>query len=205
MGKLITAMKSSTSNIRSVLFNLILTAISVCFSLSSFAEDIATPKIKIQTSLGAFTVELYPDKAPVSVKNFLDYVDEGFYVGTIFHRVVPNFAVQGGGVDFNFTRKKTRDPIISEASNKLKNETATLAMARTGDPNSATSQFFVNLKHNESLDYKKGESDGYTVFGKVIDGMGVIKKIEKEPRGLYRVHPEAPNYPVIIEAVERLN
>lgn len=162
------------------------------------------PKVVFQTSLGAFTIQLYPKEAPKTVENFLQYVDEGFYVGTIFHRVVPGFVVQAGGITYDFQAKKTREPVINEANNGLLNFETTLSMARTSDPNSASSQFFINLKHNDSLDYKKDESDGYAVFAKVIEGFEVVKKIEKEPRGLYRSRPDAPNYPVIIEAAQRL-
>lgn len=162
------------------------------------------PKVLFQTSLGAFTIELYPKEAPETVANFLQYVDDGFYVGTIFHRVIPDFVVQGGGITYDFRTKETRPPIKNEANNGLRNLTATLSMARVSDPDSADSQFFINLKDNEALDYVKDESDGYAVFAKVIEGFDVIKKIEKEPRGLYRSRPDAPNYPVIIEATQRL-
>jgi cyclophilin family peptidyl-prolyl cis-trans isomerase len=162
------------------------------------------PKVIFQTSLGTFTVELYPKEAPKTVENFLQYVDDGFYVGTIFHRVIPGFVVQGGGITYDFQPKNTRDPVVNEANNGLLNFEATLSMARTSDPDSADSQFFINLKHNDSLDYKKDESDGYTVFAKVVEGFDVVKKIEKEPRGLYRSRPDAPNYPVIIEAAQRI-
>ncbi len=163
------------------------------------------PKVVFETSVGNMTIELYPKEAPVTVENFLRYVDEGFYTGTIFHRVVPNFVVQGGGFTWDFQRKETHDAIINEADNKLKNEMATLSMARSSDPASATSQFFINIKDNEALDFKKGESAGYAVFGKVIEGFETVKKIEREPRGLYRDRPEAPNYPVIVEKAYRLD
>lgn len=162
------------------------------------------PQVRMDTSLGGFTIELYPNEAPITVENFLQYVDDGFYVGTTFHRIAPGFVVQAGGYSYDFQRKETRDPIKNEADNKLYNLEATLSMARTSDADSATSQFFVNLKHNTSLDYKKGESAGYAVFGKVVDGFETIKKIEKEPTGLYRGRPEAPNYPVIIENAYRI-
>jgi cyclophilin family peptidyl-prolyl cis-trans isomerase len=183
----------------------LLSSVAIIFSHQSLCKEDALPRVTFQTSLGAFTIELYPEKAPITVKNFLDYVDNKFYVGTIFHRVVPGFVVQGGGMTYDFRRKETADPIKNEADNGLLNELATLSMARTSDPDSATSQFFINLNKNESLDYKKDESDGYAVFGKVIEGMDVVKKIEKEPRGLYRAHPQAPNYAVIIESTRRVN
>jgi len=186
------------------LFQLFVFSFLSLASINSIAEDTSNPEVRMQTSLGAITIELYPDKAPETVKNFLEYVEQKFFAGTIFHRVVPGFVVQGGGFTYDFRPKKTLDPIVNEANNGLKNTIATLSMARTGDPNSATSQFFINLKDNETLDYKKDESDGYAVFAKVIEGMEVVKKIAKEPRGLYRAHPDAPNYPVIIEDVIRL-
>ena len=151
-----------------------------------------------ETTSGVIEIELYPKKAPITVKNFLTYVDEGFYNGTIFHRIVPGFVVQGGGYTFDFTRKKTHDPIKNESDNGLKNDTATLSMARLPNPDSASSQFFINLKNNTPLDFNNGRH-GYAVFGKVIKGFDVVKKIEKEPRGLHKAHPEAPNYAVIIE------
>lgn len=162
------------------------------------------PHVKMETSLGGFVIELYPNEAPITVENFLKYVDEGFYVGTTFHRIVPGFVVQAGGYTYDFQRKETRDPIKNEADNKLYNLTMTLSMARSSKPDSATSQFFVNLSDNEALDFDKGESAGYAVFGKVVEGEEVIQKIAKEPRGLYRSRPEAPNYPVIIEKAYRM-
>ncbi len=162
------------------------------------------PKVKFETSLGSIVIELYPKEAPVTVENFLRYVDEGFYVGTIFHRVVPNFMVQGGGLTFDFQRKGTHEPIVNEAKKDIKNELATIAMARTDEIDSATSQFFINLKDNNKLDYRKKDDPGYAVFGKVIEGFDTVKKIEREPRGLYRAQPDAPNYPVIIEKAYRL-
>ncbi|SMF63984.1 peptidyl-prolyl cis-trans isomerase A (cyclophilin A) [Alteromonadaceae bacterium Bs31] len=156
------------------------------------------PRIYFETDLGKMVIELYPKYAPVTVENFLAYVDSGFYEGTIFHRVIDDFVVQGGGLTFDFKRKETREPIKNESDNKLVNLQATLSMARTSNPNSATSQFFINLNvHNTHLDPQNG-NPGYAVFGKVVEGFEVVKKIEKEPRGLYRSHPEAPNYPVRI-------
>lgn len=171
----------------------------LCATLAVKAEN---PVVRMDTSLGPIVIELYPEDAPVTVENFLRYVDEGFYVGTIFHRVIDNFVVQGGGLTYDFNRKKTNEPIINESNNGLDNELGTLSMARTDDPNSATSQFFINLKHNEALDYDKKTKTGYAVFGKVIEGMDTVKKIEKEPRGLFRA--EAPNYAVIVENVQRI-
>ncbi len=161
------------------------------------------PQVLFQTSLGDITIELYPKEAPITVKNFLQYVDDGFYEGTIFHRVIPGFVVQGGGFTFDFQRKQTRAPIKNESDNGLKNLTATLSMARTGVIDSATSQFFINLQNNRSLDFNKGRH-GYAVFGKVVQGMDVVKKITKQPRGIFKSFPEAPNYAVVIEKTKRL-
>ena len=155
------------------------------------------PLVMFETDFGKMIIELYPDKAPKTVENFLSYVDSGFYNGTIFHRVIPDFVVQGGGFTFDFKRKETQAPIVNESDNGMKNLAATLSMARTNDPDSATSQFFINLQDNSHLD-STGGNPGYAVFGKVIEGFDVAKKIEKEPRGLHRAFPEAPNYAIRI-------
>lgn len=162
------------------------------------------PRVVLETDLGKITIELFPNKAPLTVDNFLKYVDSKFYEGVIFHRVVPDFVVQGGGMTYDFQAKpKSLPPIKNEAINGLKNIQGTLSMARTSDPDSATSQFFINLKNNENLDPSES-SAGYAVFGHVVEGFDVVKKIEKEPRGLYRSFPEAPNYPVRILKAYRL-
>ncbi|WP_096087748.1 peptidylprolyl isomerase [Agaribacterium haliotis] len=189
---------------------LIFTAASCAFAAKENKTKGPYPEVVFETSLGKMTIELYPNEAPETVKNFLRYVDEGFYTGTIFHRVIPNFVVQGGGYDYEFKRRETHAPVVNEAKNGLDNLEATLSMARTADPDSATSQFFINLKHNDNLDYgwkdsRGSKSAGYAVFGKVVEGFDVVKKIEREPRGLYRSRPEAPNYPVIVEKAYRLN
>src|SRR6202167_2054791 len=132
--------------------------------------------LRFDTPHGAFTIELYPEEAPLSVKNFLQYVDSGFFDGTIFHRIVPGFVIQGGGLTADFSNKETRAPISNEAKNGLKNTRGSLSMARTSDVNSATSQFFVNLTDNAFLD-NSARDFGYAVFGRVTDGMDVIDKI----------------------------
>lgn len=162
------------------------------------------PKVAMKTDLGTFVVELYPTEAPVSVQNFLSYVDSKFYDGTIFHRVVPGFVVQGGGMTFDFNEKETGKPIKNESANGLKNEYKTLAMARFSDPHSATSQFYINLQNNPGLNATETKP-GYTVFGKVIEGMEVIEKIAQEPCGMFKAHPEAPNYAVRILSATRLD
>jgi len=154
------------------------------------------------TTLGSFTVELYAEKAPITVENFLAYLDAGFYDGTIFHRVIPDFMIQGGGFTRDMKEKEARPPIKNEAMNGLKNLRGTLAMARTQDLNSATSQFFVNLKHNEFLDH--GTRDfGYAVFGKVIQGMEVVDQIAAVETGSSGMHQNVPIEAVVIESVRR--
>ena len=156
-----------------------------CFTLALAANmqlaQAANPKVKMETSKGTVIVELYPDKAPVTVKNFLRYVNEGHYDGTIFHRVIKNFMNQGGGFTADYKRKETHDPIKNEADNGLQNLKYTIAMARTNDPHSATDQFFINTKDNAFLDHtsKTARGWGYAVFGKVIDGKDVMSKIAR--------------------------
>jgi len=158
--------------------------------------------VVFSTNYGDFTIELYPDKAPVTVENFLEYVDSGFYDGTIFHRVIPGFVIQGGGFTPEMRQKPTNPPIKNEADNGLKNERGTLSMARTQDVNSATSQFFVNLVDNAFLDH--GTRDfGYAVFAKVVDGMDVIDKIAAVQTTRHGMHSDVPADPVVVEAAKR--
>jgi peptidyl-prolyl cis-trans isomerase A (cyclophilin A) len=158
--------------------------------------------ITITTSHGDITIELFADEAPISVENFLAYVDAGHFDGTIFHRVIPNFMIQGGGFDADMNQKATRDPIKNEADNGRKNERGTLAMARTSDVNSATSQFFVNLKGNEFLN-NGPRGFGYAVFGKVIDGMDVVDKIAAVPTARKGGRADVPVDSVVIESARR--
>ena len=141
--------------------------------------------VKFETSKGDIVIELNDEEAPLSAKNFLQYVDSGFYDGTIFHRVIPGFVVQGGGLESGLRRKQTEEPIQNEADNGLKNGRGTLSMARTSDPHSATSQFFINLADNAFLDHtaKSGQGWGYAVFGRVVEGMEVVDAIAGEPTG----------------------
>jgi cyclophilin family peptidyl-prolyl cis-trans isomerase len=165
------------------------------------------PQVEFRTNVGSFVVELYPDKAPATVENFLRYVNDGFYTGTIFHRVIPGFVVQGGGFTKDYQQKPTREAIKIEAANGLKNETATLAMARTSDPNSATSQFFINLANNGFLDHRAPtpRDYGYAVFGRVVKGMDVVQKIAAIPTGAAGPLPaEVPKQTVIVEDVKVL-
>jgi peptidyl-prolyl cis-trans isomerase A (cyclophilin A) len=160
------------------------------------------PRVVMETSLGTMVIELYPDKAPITVKNFLDYVDSGFYNGTIFHRVIPGFVIQGGGFDNEMNRKQTRPPIKNEADNGLKNLRATLSMARTSQINSATSQFFINLKNNSALDHGR-HGYGYAVFAKVVKGAGVIDKIAGVKTTTKGHFQNVPEKAVLIISVKR--
>ena len=179
-------------------------AILLLSLVSSLVAAQQNPQVSLKTDLGTIVIELYPKEAPITVANFLEYVDSKFYDGTIFHRVIPGFVVQGGGMNFEFAGKATRDPIKNESSNGLKNDYKTLSMARTNDPDSATSQFFINLRANPSLDAKENKP-GYAVFGKVVEGMDVVEKIVAEPRGMFRAFPDAPNYAVRILSATRLD
>jgi cyclophilin family peptidyl-prolyl cis-trans isomerase len=159
--------------------------------------------IEFKTSKGSFTVQLFDKQAPVSVENFQKYVDEGFFDGTIFHRVIPGFMIQGGGLTADMQNKKGHEPIKNEATNGLKNKRGTLAMARTNDINSATSQFFINLADNaRGLDPRPG-SAGYAVFGKVTAGMDVVDEIAKAPTGRKGPHDDVPLKPITIKSAKR--
>jgi cyclophilin family peptidyl-prolyl cis-trans isomerase len=159
--------------------------------------------IRFQTTLGDFTIELFPEQAPVSVENFERYVREEFFDGLIFHRVIPGFVIQGGGLTPDMSQKTNHEPIKNEATNGLKNERGSLSMARTNDINSATSQFFINLKDNDFLDHKPG-SYGYAVFAKVVDGMDVIDQIAGVKTGRRRGHDDVPVEDVVIIAAREI-
>ncbi len=167
---------------------------------SAMADDKA-PQVTLKTSLGEIVVELNPTKAPVTVKNFLDYVNAGFYNGTIFHRVIDGFMIQGGGFDAKGVEKETHASIKNEGKNGLKNDTYTIAMARRGDPDSATAQFFINVKDNAGLDYPNPDGFGYAVFGKVVKGKEVVDKIKSTPKANKGgAFTDAPVTPVVIES-----
>ena len=161
------------------------------------------PTVTIETNMGQIVLELYPDKAPKTVENFISYVKDGHYDGTIFHRVIPNFMIQGGGMTEDMQEKPTRAPIENEAGNGLKNDEGAIAMARTSDPNSATSQFFINVKNNDFLNYSAPTPQGwgYCVFGKVTTGMDIVHKIEKVQTGNRLGHQDVPLDPVIMTKV----
>src|SRR3954465_8202020 len=166
------------------------------------ATPAANPKVEVRTNMGAFVIELYPENAPNTVQNFLQYVKDGHYNGTIFHRVIPNFMVQGGGFTTSFQEKPTRPPIKNEAGNGLRNGVGMVSMARTADPHSATAQFFVNVAENPTLDFKAPtqEGYGYTPFGRVVKGYDVVERIGQGPTGPGKPpHQDVPKKPVIIE------
>jgi cyclophilin family peptidyl-prolyl cis-trans isomerase len=170
------------------------------FAAPALAQN---PQVEIKTSMGSITAELYQDKAPKTVANFLQYVKDGHYKGTIFHRVIDGFMVQGGGMEVSMAEKKTRSPIDNEAGNGLKNDTGTLAMARTNAVHSATAQFFINLKDNAFLNYREATPDayGYAVFGRVVKGMDVVERIAKVGTGNSGQYQDVPRTPVVIESV----
>ena len=178
------------------------TLIAILSLLAVFNASAAQPQVEIKTNMGRITLELYPDKAPQTVENFLQYVKSGFYDGTIFHRVIPNFMIQGGGFTPAFVQKKTRGPVKNEAGNGLKNTVGTVAMARTSDPDSATAQFFINIADNDFLNFTAPtqQGHGYAVFGKVVKGMDVVEKIARVATGPGQApHSDVPLKPVIIE------
>ena len=182
----------------------LLTALLTCavaLSFGSGAEAVQKPvRVKLTTTMGDIILELYPDKAPVTVANFLQYIKDGFYNGTVFHRVIDGFMIQGGGLDANLQKKPTRAPIQNEADNGLKNEPYTIAMARTSDPNSATSQFFINVADNKSLNHRAQTATdwGYTVFGGVVQGKDVVDKIKAVSTGTQGMYENVPQTPVVI-------
>jgi len=190
-------------NFRALAFTVIASA--TIFTIAFEAKAEAAPQVKFATSAGDFVVEVYPDKAPKTVENFLQYVQDKHYDGTIFHRVIANFMVQGGGFDAKYVQKPTRTPVVHEGREALakggpRNVTGTLAMARTSDPQSATAQFFINVKENAFLD-PNAQSYGYTVFGKVVSGMDVLEKIKLTPTGAGGPFPsDVPKTPILINA-----
>jgi peptidyl-prolyl cis-trans isomerase A (cyclophilin A) len=172
---------------------------ALALAIPAFA---ANPMVEMKTSMGTIVIELYADKAPKTVDNFLQYVKDGFYNGTIFHRVIDGFMIQGGGFEPGMKEKDTRAPIQNEAKNGVKNEAGTLAMARTSNPHSATAQFFINLVDNAGLDYPKPDGAGYAVFGKAVQGFDVVQKIGKVPTGnAGYMFQNVPKTPIVIESV----
>jgi len=180
-----------------------ITVLSIGVSGMSFGTANAgeNPVVVMQTSFGDITIELYPDKAPKTVENFLWYVDNKFYNGLIFHRVISNFMIQGGGFTPEMNKKQANAPIKNEANNGLSNAKGTIAMARTGEPHSATAQFFINVKDNKGLDFKSETPQGwgYCVFGEVIDGMDVVEEIRQVKTTNREGYQDVPEVPVVIE------
>ena len=174
---------------------------AICFA--AIAGD--NPKIEMATTNGKIVLELYADKAPETVKNFLAYVDAGFYDGTIFHRVIPDFMIQGGGFTAEMKQKRTQPPIQNEADNGVRNDRGTIAMARTRDPHSATAQFFINTKDNDFLNHKGKSTQGwgYAVFGRVVEGMGVVDAISNVKTGTRGRFRDVPTQAVVITQVRR--
>lgn len=172
------------------------------FSLTTVAKN---PQVVFETNKGSFVVELYPEKAPKTVSNFLKYVDSGFYENTIFHRVIKSFMVQGGGFTSTMVQKDTEAPVINEASNGLRNDTGTIAMARTSIPDSATSQFFINTNNNQFLNYRgpDAQSIGYCVFGRVIQGMDTVFTIGDSLTHFENGHADVPIEKVIIQQAKQ--
>ncbi len=160
----------------------------------------AAPKVKLATSMGDIVVQLDPAKAPKTVENFLAYVQDKHYDGTVFHRVIDGFMIQGGGFTADMAQKPTKAPIPLEASNGLKNDQYTIAMARTGNPNSATSQFFINVKNNDMLNAPNPDGHGYAVFGKVVEGKDVVDKIKAVATANKGMHQNVPTTPVVIQS-----
>lgn len=182
----------------------LLTALSLLFGTITTAYA-ANPQVEIKTNLGNIVLELYPDKAPKTVENFLSYVKDRYYTGTVFHRVISGFMIQGGGFDKTLKQKPARQPVENEAANGLRNEMGTVAMARTSDPHSASAQFFINVANNTFLNHTAPTSQGYgyTVFGKVIKGMEVVNRIADAPTGPAGPFPsDVPNVTVVIEEIK---
>jgi peptidyl-prolyl cis-trans isomerase B (cyclophilin B) len=157
-------------------------------------------KVKLQTNKGDIVIELNEESAPVTVKNFLQYVEDGFFDGSIFHRVIPDFMLQGGGLNAEMQEKSSRDPIINEADNGLKNEKGSVAMARTNDPDSATAQFFINHKDNDFLNYEGPDNPGYAVFAKTVEGMDIVDAIAQVKTTRKGMYDDVPVEPVVIES-----
>ena len=183
---------------------IIATALALLITLLPVPALAQSPQVELKTSQGVVTLELYPDRAPKTVENFLQYVREGFYNGTVFHRVIPNFMIQGGGFTPDMAQKPTRGPIINEAANGLRNNTGWVAMARTSDPHSASAQFFINVKDNDFLNHPGQSGWGYAVFGRVVGGMDIVNRIAAVPTANRGPHANVPVTPVVIESARVL-
>jgi cyclophilin family peptidyl-prolyl cis-trans isomerase len=188
---------------RVLTLSLMLSLSTLSFATENKMSD-TQPKVKLTTTLGEIVIQLNSEKAPVSSANFLTYVNEGFYNGTIFHRVIPGFMAQGGGFDTSFNQKAVHASIKNEANNGLPNNRGTIAMARTPDPDSATAQFFINYKDNSFLNYTSPTPNGwgYAVFGEVVEGMEVVDAMAKQPTGNRGPHQDVPKTDIVIEKAE---
>ncbi|HEY6132292.1 MAG TPA: peptidylprolyl isomerase [Halioglobus sp.] len=186
------------------MLRLFLLCLSLILPVAGIAAEATTtnPRVVIKTSEGDITVQLFADKSPVTVANFLSYVDSGFYNGTLFHRVIPEFMIQGGGFGPDMKEKATGEPIVNESDNGLHNIRGTLAMARTSDPDSATAQFFINQRSNLRLDWAAGR-EGYTVFGEVIQGMDIVDFIATAPTGQVGAMGDVPRQAIVIKEILR--
>ena len=206
-------MRNMTNLLPRLLSCLLAATLSISMSAARAQSDdpVENPRVLMKTTDGDITVELFADKSPITVENFLRYVDDGHYDGTVFHRVISNFMIQGGGFDTELKEKPTRDPIVNESKNKLHNTRGTLAMARTSDPDSAAAQFFINQRSNLRLDWSGGK-DGYTVFGEVVDGMQVVDIISLTDTGSAQaqttrgptIFQDVPVEPIVVLSVTRL-
>jgi peptidyl-prolyl cis-trans isomerase A (cyclophilin A) len=179
-------------------------AMFITMAVPDGAEAQANPQVLVKTSAGEVVIELYPEKAPKTVANFLQYVDDKHYDGTIFHRVIANFMIQGGGFTRDMKQKPNRAGIALESKNGLKNDAGWVAMARTSVPDSATSQFFINVVNNDMLNHPQPDGHGYAVFGKVVKGMETVESIRKVRTGTSGMHRDVPVDPVVIESVTRV-
>ena len=178
----------------------------LCAPAQGAEKSAQQPRVELKTSMGVIVLELYPDRAPKTTTNFLIYVDAGYYDGTIFHRVIPRFMIQGGGFTADMQQKKTRTPVTNEADNRIKNQRGTVAMARTPDPHSATSQFYINTVDNNFLNFKSKDPRGwgYAVFGRVTKGMDIVDAISGVKTGVVKGHRDVPVKPVTIVTARRL-
>jgi peptidyl-prolyl cis-trans isomerase B (cyclophilin B) len=188
---------------KALVYLILLLSTTLSFATEKTMSNTHT-KVKLTTNLGDIIIQLEDEKAPLSAANFITYVKQGFYNGTIFHRVIPGFMAQGGGFDTSFSQKATNAPIKNEADNGLKNKRGTLAMARTNDPNSATAQFFINYKDNSFLDYTSPTPSGwgYAVFGEVTEGLNVVDEFAKQATGNRGGHQDVPKTDIVIEKAE---
>ena len=204
----ITLLRSSKLHFGLTICLMLLTFIAGFASLHSYSSETGNKTmVKMTTNMGQIEIELYPDEAPVTVRNFVEYVESGFFDGTIFHRIIPGFVLQGGGFTPDMNQKQTRPAIVNEADNGLKNTAGALSMARTSVPDSATSQFFINLVDNSFLDFtaKTQQGWGYAVFARVTSGMDVVERMAKVSTGKVRGHSDVPLEPVIIEKAELMS